>query len=117
MPAAGVGEKEPPRCEVASGHLVVERTRPQHDMIPLVKPPLAQYRCGQWNFFLLERWVFLYAKARRPLVRLISFATINNSMLLRIPLLVLLICGLHIFYLISNATILLVGCASASVSC
>jgi dolichol-phosphate mannosyltransferase len=62
-----------------------------------------------WNFLLLERWVFLHAKARRPLVRLISFATVNNStLLLRIPLLALLTSGLHIFYLISNAITLLV---------
>jgi dolichol-phosphate mannosyltransferase len=62
-----------------------------------------------WNFFLLERWVFLHAKARRPLVRLISFATVNNSTLLvRIPLLALLTSGLHIYYLISNAITLLV---------
>jgi putative flippase GtrA len=62
-----------------------------------------------WNFFLLERWVFLHAKARRPLVRLIAFATVNNStLLLRIPLLALLTSGLHIHYLISNAITLLV---------
>jgi len=60
------------------------------------------------NFILLERWVFRRAKARRPLVRLLSFATINNSaLLLRIPLLALLTSVLHIYYLISNAITLL----------
>ena len=62
-----------------------------------------------WNFFLLERWVFLHAKARRPLVRLLSFATVNNStLLLRIPLLALLTSGLHVHYLVSNAITLVV---------
>jgi dolichol-phosphate mannosyltransferase len=62
-----------------------------------------------WNFFLLERWVFLHAKARQPLVRLASFAIVNNStLLLRIPLLLLLTSALRVHYLISNAITLLV---------
>ncbi len=32
-----------------------------------------------WNFLLIEKLVFLHAKARRPAVRLISFMTVNNS--------------------------------------
>jgi len=60
------------------------------------------------NFVLLERWVFRRAKARRPLVRLASFVTVNNStLLLRIPLLALLTSVLHIYYLVSNAITLL----------
>jgi putative flippase GtrA len=61
------------------------------------------------NFLLLERWVFRRAKARRPLVRLVSFAIVNNwTLLFRIPLLALLTSGLHIHYLISNAITLVV---------
>jgi len=60
------------------------------------------------NFVLLERWVFRRAKARRLLVRLVWFVTVNDStLLLRIPLLALLTSGLHINYLISNAITLL----------
>jgi dolichol-phosphate mannosyltransferase len=60
------------------------------------------------NFILIELWVFRRAKVRRPLVRLVSFFTVNNStLLLRVPLLALLTSGLHINYLISNAITLL----------
>jgi dolichol-phosphate mannosyltransferase len=56
-----------------------------------------------WNFLLIEKLVFLHAKARRPAVRLVSFMTVNNStLLLRIPLLALLTGHLGIHYLTSN---------------
>jgi dolichol-phosphate mannosyltransferase len=56
-----------------------------------------------WNFLLIERLVFLRAKARRPAVRLISFMTVNNStLLLRVPMLALLTGTFGIHYLISN---------------
>jgi len=62
-----------------------------------------------WNFMLIEKLVFLHAKARRPAVRLISFVTVNNStLLLRIPMLALLTGTLGIHYLVSNPITLLV---------
>jgi len=62
-----------------------------------------------WNFLLIEKLVFLHAKARRPAVRLISFMTVNNStLLLRIPMLALLTGTLGIHYLISNPITLVV---------
>jgi dolichol-phosphate mannosyltransferase len=61
-----------------------------------------------WNFLLIEKLVFLHAKARRPAVRLISFMTVNNStLLLRIPMLALLTGTFGIHYLISNLITLL----------
>jgi dolichol-phosphate mannosyltransferase len=62
-----------------------------------------------WNFLLIEKLVFLHAKARRPAVRLISFMTVNNStLLLRVPMLALLTGTFGIHYLISNPITLLV---------
>ena len=62
-----------------------------------------------WNFLLIEKLVFLHAKARRPAVRLISFMTVNNStLLLRVPMLALLTGTLGIHYLISNPITLVV---------
>jgi dolichol-phosphate mannosyltransferase len=62
-----------------------------------------------WNFLLIERLVFLHAKARRPAVRLISFMLVNNStLLLRVPMLALLTSGLGIHYLVSNPITLVV---------
>jgi dolichol-phosphate mannosyltransferase len=62
-----------------------------------------------WNFLLIEKLVFLHAKARRPIVRLISFMTVNNStLLLRVPMLALLTGTFGIHYLVSNLITLLV---------
>jgi dolichol-phosphate mannosyltransferase len=62
-----------------------------------------------WNFVLIEKLVFLHAKARRPAVRLISFMTVNNStLLLRVPMLALLTGTFGIHYLVSNPITLLV---------
>jgi dolichol-phosphate mannosyltransferase len=62
-----------------------------------------------WNFLLIEKLVFLHAKARRPAVRLLSFMTVNNStLLLRVPMLALLTGTFGIHYLISNPITLLV---------
>jgi len=62
-----------------------------------------------WNFLLIERLVFLHAKARRPAVRLISFMIVNNStLLLRVPMLALLTSVFGIHYLVSNLITLLV---------
>jgi dolichol-phosphate mannosyltransferase len=62
-----------------------------------------------WNFLLIEKLVFLHAKARRPAVRLISFMTVNNStLLLRVPMLALLTGTFGIHYLISNPITLVV---------
>jgi putative flippase GtrA len=62
-----------------------------------------------WNFLLIERLVFLHAKARRPAVRLISFMTVNNStLLLRVPMLALLTGTFGIHYLVSNPITLVV---------
>jgi dolichol-phosphate mannosyltransferase len=62
-----------------------------------------------WNFLLIEKLVFLHAKARRPAVRLISFMTVNNStLLLRVPMLAVLTGTFGIHYLISNPITLLV---------
>ncbi len=62
-----------------------------------------------WNFLLIEKLVFLHAKARRPAVRLISFMTVNNStLLLRVPMLALLTGTFGIHYLVSNPITLLV---------
>ncbi len=56
-----------------------------------------------WNFLLAERWVFPHRKARPLAARLVTFAAINNSMLvLRVPLLALLVSVVHIHYLMSN---------------
>ena len=62
-----------------------------------------------WNFLLIEKLVFLRAKARRPAVRLISFMLVNNStLLLRVPMLALLTGVFGIHYLVSNPITLLV---------
>jgi dolichol-phosphate mannosyltransferase len=56
-----------------------------------------------WNFLLAERWVFPHRKGRSLAARLVTFAAINNSMLvLRVPLLALLVSVAHIHYLMSN---------------
>jgi dolichol-phosphate mannosyltransferase len=56
-----------------------------------------------WNFLLAERWVFPHRKARPLAARLVTFAAINNSMLiLRVPLLALLVSVAHLHYLMSN---------------
>ena len=56
-----------------------------------------------WNFLLTERWVFPHRKARPLAIRLVTFAAVNNSMLLlRVPLLAVLVSVGHIHYLMSN---------------
>lgn len=83
----------------------------------LLAATLATQASTTWNFLWLDRVVFAGAKRHAPLWRFLSFAAVNNALLLlRLPLLGLLVSVVGIGYLVANALTLALLFASRFVT-